>query len=219
MTTLSRFVVVFGGLVLLATPAFSQDAPRRPDPAPGAPGGPPPPPFGGRGRFGGFGRSGMPIPRREPLPGFQDSQFQKTVDLGARGTLDVSNTVGEVRIIGTPGNSVRITAIKRVQASDPDAARAYLSNVIIRVTERGGGIEVFTEVPSTKMPPTLVDYDIAVPMNGSVSVRNQGNVFVTNLKGELRADAFVGSMVLTSVSRVRRAKTYSGDMWITGAEG
>jgi hypothetical protein len=214
MTTLTRFVAVVGGLALLAAPAYSQDAPRRQD-STGAPAGP----FGGRGRFG-FGRGTMPIPRVGPLAGYQDSVFQKTVDLGSRGTIDLSNTVGQVRISGTQGNSVRITATKRVQQTDPDAARALMTNIIIRVTERGGGVEVFTELPTTKTPvPTLVDYDIAVPMSASVSLHNQGNVFIANVKGELRAEAFSGDMVLTGVSRVRRAKTFSGSLFINGAEG
>ena len=42
---------------------------------------------------------------------------------------------------------------------------------------------------------------------------------MSNLKGELRAEAFFGDMVLSSVSRVRRAKTYTGNLTITGAEG
>src|SRR4051812_44884704 len=108
MTTLSRFVAVFGGLALLVTPARAQDIARRQDPSAGAPAGP----FGGGGRFG---RGAPPVPRTTgPLPGWQDQRFQKAVDLGDRGTFELSNTVGQIRISGTAGNSVRITAIKRV---------------------------------------------------------------------------------------------------------
>jgi hypothetical protein len=212
MTTLSHFVAVFG-FALLAAPAYSQDVPRRQDPN-GAP--VRPFPGGGGGRFG---RGMAPVPRVVSPPGWQDSSIQKMVDLGERGTLELSNVVGQVRVSGTTGNTVRITAIKRVKEPDRAAAQASMQNIIIRVTERGGGVEVFTEMPSGKIPPTVVDYDIAVPMNASVSLRNQGTIFVTNLKGELRAEAFLGDMVLTQVSRVRRAKTFSGDLFIIGAEG
>src|SRR5690349_4020520 len=98
MTTLTRIVAVVG-VALLAAPAFSQDVPRRQDPGTGAPAGPPP--FGGRRGFGGFRGAVPPVPRVGPVEGFQDTQFQKTIDnLGERGTIDVSNTVGQVRIIG-----------------------------------------------------------------------------------------------------------------------
>jgi len=213
MTRLTRLVTVIGGLALLSAPAYPQEGARRFEPPPAGPGAP-----GGPGRMG-FARGPIPPPRVGPIPGWESSAFQKSVDLGARGTLDVSNSPGEIRVRGTDGNVVRITATKRVKESNRDAARALMPNIVIRVTERGGGIEVFTELPSGKNPPILVDYDIFVPMSASVSLKSTGSIFVSNLKGELRAEAFAGHMVLSSVSRVRRAKTYGGDLAITGAEG
>jgi len=210
MTTLTRLVTVIGGLALLSAPAYPQDGGRRFEPPPGAPAGP--------GRMG-FGRGPIPPPRVGPIPGWEMSTIRKDIDLGARGTLEVSNGPGEIKVRGTDGNMVRITATKRVKDANRDSARALMQNIVIRVSERGGGVEIFTELPSGKNAPILVDYDIAVPMSASVSLKSQGSIFVSTLKGELRAEAFAGGMVLTSVSRVRRAKTYGGDLAITGAEG
>lgn len=211
MTTLTRVVAVLG-LALLAGPAYSQDGGRRGEPPVG--GGP----FGGQGRFG-FGRGTIPPPRVMSPPGWQDSKFQKTVDIGTQGSFELRNIFGEVRITGTDGNMVRITATKRVKESNRDAARALMDSIVIRVTERGGGIEVFTENPTANTTPTLVDYDITLPSSAVVSVRSQGSVFVSNVKGELRAEAYQGHMMLTSVGRVRRAKTYTGNLSIAGVEG
>jgi hypothetical protein len=212
MITLTRVVALLGGLALLAGPAYPQDAARRGEPPAG--GGP----FGNAGRFG-FGRDTIPPPRMMTPPGWQDSKFQKTVDIGNQGSFELRNIFGEVRITGTDGNTVRINATKRVKESNRDAARALMDSIVIRVTERGGGVEVFTENPTGNTTPTLIDYDIVLPNNALVSVRSQGSIFVSNIKGELRAEAYQGHMVLTSVGRVRRAKTYTGNLSIAGVEG
>ena len=210
MTSLSRFVCVFGGVVILATSAAAQDAgPRRPD----APGG-----DGGSQR-----RSGplVPPPRgMAPLPPpWNQENFQRTVELGSSGTVELSAAYGDVRVTGTEGNSVRITAMKRVREGNRDAARAVLQNVEIRVTERGGGVEIFTELPKGKNT-ILVDYEVTVPASASVSVRSFGGIVrMNNVKGEVRAEALTGHILMTSVGRVRQAKVYTGNLVISGSEG
>lgn len=214
MTTLTRLCWTFSALVLLAVPAIAQDGARRPEPPAGPQGFPLEGPFSRRG-----GPGFIQPPRIGPLPGWTQETIQRSVELGPRGTFDLSNSWGEVRLTGTEGNTVRITATKRVKDVNKDTARALLQNIVIRISERGGGVEVFTENPPGATTQILVDYEIAVPANSSVTLRSSGSVRVNNLKGELRAEAFYGHMVLTSVARIRQAKTYSGNLVVNGAEG
>ena len=171
-------------------------------------------------RRGGPGRGLIEPPRPlTPLPGWTQESFQKNVELGPRAIFELSNSLGEVRVTGTDGNTIRLTAVKRVKEPNKDAARALLQNVVIRITERGGGVEVFTEHPTGNMTPLLVDFEVAVPFAANLSIRNTGTVRVSNVKGELRAEAFAGNIQLTNVARIRQAKTYGGNLVINGAEG
>jgi putative adhesin len=212
MRTLFRTCAV-GGLVLLASPAAPQQSGAAAPPAvllaqgdgvPGRPALPPRPP-----------RRGGP-----PSGDWVDEPFQRTVRLGSRGSLELTALFGTITFTGTDGNVVRINAVKRVQEANRDFARTVLQNVQVRVTERGGGIEVLTEQPTVRTP-IAVDYTIEVPMATSVSIRSFGGpISVGAVKGELRIEASGGGdMTLSSVGRVRNAKSAAGNVTITGAEG
>jgi len=151
--------------------------------------------------------------------GWIQEPFQKNVELGPRAIFELTNSLGEVRVTGTDGNTIKLTAVKRVKEQNKDAARALLQNLVIRITERGGGVEVFTENPTGSMTPILVDFEVAVPYAANISIHNTGTIRVSNIKGELRAQAFAGNMLLTNVGRIRQAKTYGGNLVINGAEG
>ncbi len=212
MTTLPRLVSVSLGVVLFAASAAAQDGgPRRPE-APAAPQG---------GADARPGRGAMiPPPRIGPLPApWVEDSFQRTVELGSRGTVEVSNTFGEVRVRGIDGNAVRVKAVKRVLEKNPDAASALLQSIVIRISERGGGVEVFTELPDGNKTPTIVDYEIDLPAAAGVTLRSSGTIRVQNVRGELRAEAYSGHMVLTAISRVKQAKTYDGNLRITRSDG
>ena len=221
MTTPARLFLLACG-ILVAAPGYAQDAPRRPIEPPAAA-------TLSSGRRGlGMGRGLIEPPRGAmPIPGWAQETFTRSVELGPQGIFVLKNAVGEVRITGVDGNTVKLTAIKRVKEQSKDTGRALLQNIGIRVTERGGGVEVFTENAPGNMTPTLVDYEISLPTAAKVTVTNTGTVRIQNVKGELRAEAFQGNIWLVNVGRVRQAKTYgtpinnipSGNILIMGAEG
>src|SRR6187397_2204584 len=152
MTTLPRLLLIVCGIVLVTAPARSQEAGRRAPDAPQAPAVPEMPRSGG-----GPGRGQIEPPRPlTPMLGWTQEPFQKNVELGPRAIFELTNSLGEVRVTGTDGNTIKLTAVKRVKEQNTDAARALLQNVVIRVTERGGGVEVFTENPTGSMTPILI---------------------------------------------------------------
>jgi hypothetical protein len=108
-----------------------------------------------------------------------------------------------------------------VLEQNKDFARTVLQNVRIPITQRGGGVEILTEVPEGKLPPMVVDYQVGVPYSASVTLRSLGGAIrVENVKGELRVEALGdGDMTLTGVGRVRLAKSAGGSVAIEGAEG
>jgi DUF4097 and DUF4098 domain-containing protein YvlB len=149
-----------------------------------------------------------------------DEAFNGRAAIGVRGTVDIATVRGDVTISGIDGNQVRVAAVKRVLEANKEYARTVLQNLRVRMTERGGGVDILTEVPEGRLPPIEVNYQIGVPYSASVTLRNfGGKIRVENVKGELRVEAFGGGdMTLSGVGRVRLAKSV-GNLAIEGAEG
>ena len=208
--TSARLLFLACGILVVGAPGSAQDAPRRPID----------PPAATFPRGLGMGRGSVePLRGPGPIPGWVQDTFTKSIELGPRAIFVLKNRNGQVRVTGTDGNTVRVAAIRRVREQNKDTGRALLQNIGIRVTERGGGVEVFTEDAPGNTTPTLVDYDITVPTAAQVTITNTGTVRIQNVKGELRTEAFAGNISLANVGRVRQAKTYGGHIMIENAEG
>ena len=140
-------------------------------------------------------------------------KFSKASHLDAGGTFDLTNINGSITITGGSGREVTIDAIKRVQRPNPNAARALMQMIDIQVTEQANRIEVRTVFPRPRNFPGSVDYTIAVPDDASVTLKTvTGTIHATNIKGELRADAVAGSVVVTGGRRLEALKCVTGDI-------
>jgi DUF4097 and DUF4098 domain-containing protein YvlB len=95
--------------------------------------------------------------------------------------------------------------------------------VQIEVRELSNRVEVRTEYPRDRGGRNgrrdafvSVDFTVAVPQNASVTLKSvSGDVRVTNIRGELRAEAVSGDVVATDVPRVTLLKSVSGDIQLT----
>jgi hypothetical protein len=146
--------------------------------------------------------------RRGPMA---SEPFTAVAKIGRQGTFNLVNRAGSVTITGSGGDDVRIEAVKRVWDRSDAAARAALQNVEIEVTERQGGVDVRAGAQRPRAIDAEVDFTIAVPAGASVSVRTgTGDVTVTGVRGELRAEAVGGGIKATSVGQVRLLRTLSG---------
>jgi len=146
--------------------------------------------------------------------------FTAVAKIGRQGALTLLNPAGNVTITAGGGDDVRVDAIKRVWARTDAAARAGLSDLAIEVNERQGAVDVRTTWQRQRPFDAEVDYTIAVPAGASVSVRAlSGDVIVTGVRGELRAEAVTGSIKATSVGQVRQLRTLSGSVSLEDADG
>lgn len=159
--------------------------------------------------------------RQEARRGPMASQpFTAVAKIGRQGALTIVNAAGNVTISTGGGDDVRIDATKRVWGRTDAAARAALSDVEIEVTERPGAVDVRTLLGRQRPLDAEVEYTIAVPAGASVSVRAlSGDVVITGVRGELRAEAVAGSIKATSVGQVRQLRTLSGAVSLENAEG
>lgn len=164
-------------------------------------------------------------PRSAWFERYQDSrqgpeQIEKvaqTIKVGDGATLDLSHLSGDVRVTGGSGSEIRIDATKRVRHRSEAEARRLLAAVRVDINNFNGRVEVRSIYPRTtgrgNNGSVSVDYVIAVPAGATVALKSiSGDLTVSNVRGEVRAEAISGQVTLTNTPNVSVAKTVSGDV-------
>ena len=197
--------------LLLALPAVPAPLDRQ-VPSPPAP--PPPPPL-------------SPEIREHFRERYQSSRqgpevterFSKTVRLGRNGAFEIANVAGDITVTGGGGDEVRIEAVKRVRHHDSSEAKARLEALQIEVVELSNRVEVRTMYPrQSRNISAAVDFTITLPSGAATSIRTvSGNVRVTNVRGELRAESVSGNVVTSAATRPSLVKSVSGDVHVSDA--
>ncbi len=144
----------------------------------------------------------------------------RTARIGRDGSLDLRNIAGRVTVTGVSGDDVRIEAVKRVWHQNPEQARALLKALDVEIIEGTARVSVRTRYPQQQSYDAEVDYTVSVPQNARVTLRaGSGDVVVSNVRGELTAEAMNGSVTASSVGDVRLLRSVSGAVSVDGAEG
>lgn len=168
-----------------------------------------------------------PRPGRGRLERLQDprngpevtERFSRTVRIGREGTLDLANVAGAIVITGGGGNDVVIDAVKRTRNPNEEDARNRLREVEIQVTENSNRVEVRTVYPREQRISVSVDYTVTVPQGASVFSRNvSGDVKVTNVRGELRAESVSGSIEISGGRRLASVRSVSGSVTVSDSD-
>lgn len=165
--------------------------------------------------------------RHEWAARFQESRrgpeaterFSRTARIGRTGAFEISNIAGDITLTGGDGDAVRIEAIKRVRHRQESGAKELLDALRIEVVELSNRVEVRTVYPrNTRNISASVEYTVNLPSGASAVVRSvSGDVRVTNVRGELRAESVSGNVVTSGATRVALVKSVSGDVEITDA--
>jgi DUF4097 and DUF4098 domain-containing protein YvlB len=146
-------------------------------------------------------------------------RFTRTIRIGRTGAFELANVSGNVTITGGNGDEVRIDAVKRARSRDESDAKALLDELRIEVTELPNRVEVRTEHPRNRRNYSgSVDYTVTLPAGVDTTIKVvSGDVRVTNVKGELRAESISGNVVASGAARLAFAKSVSGNVDITDA--
>jgi DUF4097 and DUF4098 domain-containing protein YvlB len=165
--------------------------------------------------------------RRDWAARFQDSRrgpevterFNRTARIGQTGSFELSNIAGDVTVTGGNGSEVRIDAVKRARSRDEANAKSLLDELRIEVTELPGRVEVRTVYPQNRRNYSgSVDYTITVPTGVNASIKTvSGDVRVTNVKGELRAESISGNVATSGAMRLASVKSVSGNVEVIDA--
>jgi DUF4097 and DUF4098 domain-containing protein YvlB len=147
----------------------------------------------------------------------QIEKVSQTHKVGEAGALDLSHLAGDIRVTGGGGTEIKIDATKRVRHRDPEQAKRLLEALRIEVNNLNGRVEVRTIYPRRgtfgNNISASVDYVIAVPAGATVSLKSiSGDISVSNVKGEVRAETVSGDVNLSASPNVAIARTISGDV-------
>src|SRR6185436_12610511 len=151
----------------------------------------------------------------------QVEKFTQSYKVGDGAALDLSHLSGDIRVTGGSGAEIMIEATKRVRNRDPEEAKRLLAALRIEVNNFNGRVEVRTIYPRRgsmgynfgNNMSVSVDYVISVPADAAVSLKSiSGDVSVTAVKGEVRAETVSGDVNVSATPNVAIAKTISGDV-------
>ena len=152
---------------------------------------------------------------------FQEVNGEKIVKsftVGRDGSLLLHNVSGDIVVTAGGANDIRVEAIKHAKGRTQSEARAQLENVQLSIQNAGGRVEVLTEHRGRESR-AWVSFNVMVPYDARVELHSvSGDITVTGVKGELRAESVSGDVKASALSRLVLMKTLSGDVEINGAE-
>ena len=142
----------------------------------------------------------------------------QTIKVGDGAVLDLSHLSGDVRVSGGGGSEIKIEATKRVRHRDAAEGKRLLDLLRVDINHFNNRVEVRTIYPRRNATrgnslSASVDYVITVPSSAAVALKSvSGNIFVSNVRGEVRCEAVSGDVNIGGTPNVAVAKTVSGDV-------
>jgi len=139
----------------------------------------------------------------------------KTFNVGANGSLKLSNVAGDVRVTGGGGTEIKVEAVIHGKGKTDAEARAQFDSVKVDMRQNGSRVDV--ETTHERNSRAWVDYTVVVPSGTSVEVRSvSGDVVVSEIGGSARAETVSGDVTATGLAQVAALRSVSGDVHASG---
>ena len=141
--------------------------------------------------------------------------IDRTVAIGANGTLKLKNFSGDVRIAGTSGSEVVVHAVRR-------ATRERLDNIKLEITSSGNVVSIEANKRDENWREknnnvVETDFDIKVPYGTQLDLYSfSGRIDVAGVAANINAETFSGDVMLDVASASQlpalSGETFSGDI-------
>jgi hypothetical protein len=143
----------------------------------------------------------------------------KSFPVGKAGSLLLHNISGDVVITAGGGSEIRVEAVKKAKGRSQDEARQQLDNVVLTMQEAGGGRVDIRVEPRGRESRAWIDFNVVVPHEAAAEVHSvSGDITVTGVKGEVRAETVSGDVKGSGLTRLASAKSVSGDVVLNNVE-
>jgi DUF4097 and DUF4098 domain-containing protein YvlB len=142
--------------------------------------------------------------------------FQRTYKLPANASIRIRTVSGEVKVVGYDGSSVEVEGFKVGRDRD---------RVEILDTSGADRVDVSVHYPESGSTNASVSFQVHVPRSVSYNFETirsvSGNVYLTDVTGQVRAVSVSGSVEVRNVSGLVSATSTSGnvDVYIRKIEG
>jgi DUF4097 and DUF4098 domain-containing protein YvlB len=145
----------------------------------------------------------------------ESETVDRTVTIGDRGTLQLKNFSGDVRIAGTGGHDVIIRAVRR-------ASRERLDRIKLDIQASGSSVTIqANHQPDGSRDDrdnvVETEFDIQVPYGTKLNLYSfSGKLDVRGVTGQIEAETFSGGIEIDVASAQElpqlKAETFSGDI-------
>lgn len=145
----------------------------------------------------------------------------RTVKLGSKGELSLSNVAGDIVVTRGSGNEATIQIVKRARAATAEEAREALKRVAVEIDERGERVDIRTRYPERERSERRqaypsVDLTVSAPANTRLTIRSlSGDITVSDITGDVFVETTSGDVDVSGAARVGIAKSVSGDVTIS----
>jgi hypothetical protein len=133
--------------------------------------------------------------------------FHKNYSLAPGGQIFIENVSGDIKVKGFKGNSIEIVGSKK--GDDRDL-------IEILDTSIGNRIEIRLRPPQFPGSNARVDFDVCVPNSVEYNFTRifsfSGNVDISGVVGQLRAESVRGNVALKDVKGLVSASSFSGNI-------
>jgi DUF4097 and DUF4098 domain-containing protein YvlB len=151
----------------------------------------------------------------------QTDRQRRTLDLGSPGTLDLFTLSGDITV--TPGTGpATLETIRRSRARTDGQAKQELDRVRVDVAERAGRVSVRTLYPGSDGrtgADVQVSFVVTVPLATALVAHTiAGDISISGIHGEVRANTASGSITLANVPHVSEAHSVEGTVTISDTQ-
>ena len=152
---------------------------------------------------------------------------EKSFTVKPGGVLRVETAGGEIRVMPSADNVVKVTARERIRANSDAEADDLLKKLDLTMEQRGNDVVATAKYDSRPLgfhfgswPPVNVDFEVSVPASfASELATSGGGIVVGDLDGKVRAHTSGGGIRLGKIGAEVEAHTSGGSVSLDSARG
>ena len=152
----------------------------------------------------------------------QTDRQTKTLAIGANGSLELKNVVGDITVKAGGGREATVEIV-RVSRGRTDAdAKTGLERVTVSVNTRADRGTVIAEYPDERRSnySVSVAFNVTAPAGTKVLVHSiTGNVTLSGIKGETSVNTTTGTIDIAQAAALTAAHTVTGKLAIRDSQG
>jgi hypothetical protein len=147
-----------------------------------------------------------------------ESDETKTLSVSTPATLTINNPYGDVTVIGTEDNQIKISMHKVSYGIDQKSADKQLKELIVNINQGGNTVKI--DIPQPKgiliNASSFVDFAIEVPHDTAINLNvKNGNLDVSDLSNNAELTSSFGSINLKNLQKgILTATSESGSITI-----